>query len=146
MRLLVAGSRDWVDATTIATVLDQVVGETPARQVVVVHGACRTGADHYADLLARKRGWDVERHPADWARYGRHLAGAIRNRRMAYLGADVCVVFIRDQSTGASGCLSEARKKAIPTIVWRLDGDRLWLDDAAVQPVNPVHPDQGKLF
>lgn len=147
MRILVTGSRSWKwsEIGVIAAALDDVVGNTPAREVVVVHGACRTGADAMADELARLRGWDVERHLADWARYGRYVAGAVRNKRMAQLGADVVLAFIRDGSTGSSGCLFEARRKNIPAVVWRHDGDRIWLDDQKASDAG-VHPDQGELF
>lgn len=141
------GSRTWKwsEIGVIAAAMDAAVGDTPARQVVVVHGACQTGADAMADQVARLRGWDVEQHPADWARYGRYVAGALRNKRMAQLGADVVLAFIRDQSTGSSGCLFEARKRGIPAVVWRHDGDLIWLDDQKAETAG-VHPDQGELF
>lgn len=144
MRILVTGSRFWVHELTIMQALATAQGTTPARQMVLVHGACRTGADSIAARYAKANGWDIEAHPADWARY-RDAAGPIRNQRMVDLGADLCLAFIRDQSVGSSGCLDKARRKGIKTTVWRHDGDRIWYDDQKVD-VSRVHRDQGSLF
>lgn len=130
-RVLVTGSRDWAHICAIADALDQVIAEVSPRPVLVVHGACPTGADrqaeHYVRWLKSKECLiDVERHPAEnfglWPR-----CGPIRNRHMVDLGAGVCLAFIGPctssrcrrpdphPSHGASGCASLAEKAGIPT-------------------------------
>lgn len=47
----------------------------------IIHGACRSGADLWADEWAVVNWTQIEEYPADWAKYGR-AAGPIRNRRM----------------------------------------------------------------
>lgn len=145
IRILVTGSRTWTDDDAITTALDDAVGDTPAHQVVLVHGACPSGADEIADIHATKRRWTVERHPADWARHGRSRAGHVRNQRMVALGADVVIAFIRDQSPGASTCLAKARQRGLRTVVWRQDTEQTWLDTGPTT-VAAIHPGQGGLF
>ncbi|WP_431781745.1 SLOG family protein [Streptomyces chumphonensis] len=118
-RVLVTGSRDWTDTTTIAAALEQALIDAGPRPVVVVHGACPRGADALADRHARwLRGTgcaiDVETHPARWRIDGRQ-AGFIRNAAMVRLGADVCLAFIRDGSRGASHTAGLAEEAGILT-------------------------------
>jgi hypothetical protein len=82
---------------------------------VIVPGASKRGADAIADDFAVTHWMDVERHPADWKRYGRG-AGPIRNQEMVDLGADVCLAFIKDGSKGATDCANRAEKAGIPTL------------------------------
>lgn len=107
-RVLITGSRDWVDEATIRDAL-QAEWETGA---VLVHGACPSGADSIADRL-----WTgaIEPHPAEWSRYGRR-AGPIRNAAMVARGADVCLAFIRRNSRGACHLANLAEQAGIRTI------------------------------
>lgn len=134
-RVLVTGSRDWTnrraieDTLTAAGALAIALGQ----RLVVVHGACPTGADAQADAWAewhRERGQpiDIERHPADWRPGGIFdpSAGPSRNARMVQLGADACFAFIgpctsprcrrpdAHPSHGASGCADLAEQAGIP--------------------------------
>jgi hypothetical protein len=60
----------------------------------VVHGDAR-GADRIAHMVALSRNLKIERHPADWARYG-NLAGPIRNVEMLDAGRpDVVLAFYK---------------------------------------------------
>jgi hypothetical protein len=143
MRLLVTGSGKWTETGILEIALLAETAHVPARGILLVHGAHWKGADKLADEMAARRGWDVERHPADWAHYG-NRAGQIRNERMVKLGADVCVAFIRDRSPGASTTVFKARREGIRTVVWRHEGDRIWLDEEV--DTTRVNPDQGSLF
>ena len=123
-RVLVTGSRDWEDQLAVEIALMDAAVEchrmgTP--DLVIVHGACPSGADAYAAEFAewaRGRGKDIriteERHPADWRTYGR-AAGPRRNAEMVSVGADLCVAFIRNGSKGATHCAELAEKAGIPT-------------------------------
>jgi hypothetical protein len=126
-RILVTGSRDWPAPGVVWSALNDVRAELLAagRPLVVVHGACPTGAD------AQTADWAVvagqfttavveERHPADW-RPGGILdrgAGFRRNAAMVQLGADVTLAFIKDGSRGASHTVRLAEAAGIPVRRW----------------------------
>ena len=116
-RVLVTGSRNWTDKTAILRALRE---HANVRGLVVVHGACPTGADFLADQLAREHGVPVERHPADWRGHGR-AGGFIRNAQMVRLGADVCLAFIRNCSRGASNTAKLAEDAGIPTFRYTME-------------------------
>lgn len=108
------GSRDWTDAERILDDLTALSETTRgAEPLVLVHGACPTGADmlaaHYADLL----GYRLEPHPADWKTYGKR-AGFLRNAEMVNAGADVLLAYIKNESKGATMTYDLARTAGIP--------------------------------
>jgi hypothetical protein len=86
MRVLVCGGRDYADRQAVWRELDRLTesnDEHPLGQVAltVIHGACSTGADRWADEWADVNWARFEEYPADWGRHGR-AAGPIRNQRM----------------------------------------------------------------
>ncbi|SFD13519.1 SLOG family protein [Streptomyces aidingensis] len=138
-RLIITGSRDWTDTAAIRDALDYAMCYIQERRLVVVHGACPTGADRHADQLARQmraRGMpvDIEPHPAvghpteDFGPWPG--AGPRRNAHMIALGADACYAFIRPcakrrcrhpgphGSHGATGCADRAEAAGILVRRW----------------------------
>lgn len=130
MRVLVTGSRSWRGHEPVHAALDELLAAHPG--MVLVHGACAQGVDAIADRWATLRGLPasrVERHPAQWRRYGRS-AGLRRNEHMVRLGADVCLAFIGEcvkpgcdrprphGSHGATHCADLAQAAGIPVRRW----------------------------
>lgn len=114
-RILITGSRSWTDQDAIWTALGNAVQGIPVdREIVIVSGACPSGADAICEDWARKYGATIERHPANWSLEGKR-AGFIRNARMVNLGADLALAFIRDNSRGASHTAALAEAAGIPT-------------------------------
>ncbi len=115
LRLLITGSRSWTDQVLIGQVLREVwkdYGE-PA-DAVMVNGRCPRGADKLGEIEWRRMGLSVEPYPAEWDKYPHYAAGAIRNKQMVETGADVCVAFMVEGSTGTSGCIELAEDAGIP--------------------------------
>jgi hypothetical protein len=126
-RVLVTGSRDWPAPGVVWAALNDVQADLlpTGRPLVVVHGACPTGADAQAADWAKVAGQFTtsvreEVHPAEW-RPGGVLdrgAGFRRNTAMVALGADVCLAFIKDGSRGASHTARIAEQAGIPVRRW----------------------------
>lgn len=115
-RILVTGSRDWVDRQRINDALfDEIRTFTP-NPCVLVHGGCPSGADHIAHTLwvTNMPGRPIEVYRADWDTHGKK-AGFLRNQHMVDLGADVCLAFIKDGSAGASMTANLAEEAGIVT-------------------------------
>ena len=130
-RILVTGSRDWDDDPLLYTTLGMAAQEhgSPDRITVIVHGACPRGADRTADVWARNHQIAVERHPAEWDKYGK-AAGFRRNAEMVALGADLCLAFIKYNSRGATHCADLAEKAGIPVRrydYWAHSEEPVWL-------------------
>ena len=118
MRILVTGSRTWAGTSVIRTALARYFH--PA--AVLVSGACPRGADAIAEYVWRGWGGRVERHPAEWDRYGKS-AGFRRNAAMVDMGAAVCLAFIRDGSQGATHTAALAEAAGIPVERYAEGGD-----------------------
>lgn len=117
-RILITGSREWVDEQQIYLAIFHWVQEacTVPEPIIIVHGDASRGADRMARDIARRVPWlDEEPHPADWESYGR-AAGPIRNQEMVDSKPDVCLAFIRGESTGTKHCADQAAKAGITVI------------------------------
>jgi hypothetical protein len=134
IRVLITGSRTWQDWRPICDALDALLDEHP-EGLVIVHGACRTGADDLARqwaFRALRAGSPVrtEPHPADWGTHGKS-AGFVRNAEMVATGADKCLAFIMPctnphcrkakphGSHGGTHCADLAERAGIPVKVTR---------------------------
>jgi len=117
-RLLITGSRAWNDRAVIRDALRAAFWELGGADpgVILVSGACPDGADAICEEVwaVGAHGCPIERHPAEWDRYGRS-AGFRRNAEMVGLGADLCLAFIVDESRGASHTARLAWEAGIPT-------------------------------
>lgn len=126
-RVIVCGSRRWSDRKTIAERIERLVLDCgrPFPAPTVVHGAAR-GADRIAADEAGKAGCTVEAHDyrpfiGRLDEHGRVISATRapleRNKRMARLGADLCIAFWDGRSTGTAHMIEEARKRGIPVEV-----------------------------
>ena len=96
IRILVTGGRAYKNREAVFKALDALAGTTsswkvPPVPVHIIHGACPTGADKYADQWVDSRHVTCERFRADWNKWGK-AAGPIRNQLMIDRGKPHYVV------------------------------------------------------
>lgn len=112
-RVLVTGSRTWTDAEK----LDEQLGialMTHRGRMVLVSGACPTGADRLAEEWAERNGVPIERHPADWSQgMG---AGFARNQAMVATFPDIVLSFNRGASKGTEHCTAAAEAAGLKVL------------------------------
>jgi hypothetical protein len=144
LRVLITGSREWQDNELIYVVLDE-LAETAYQfrmKLKLVHGGAR-GVDTIAHEWALKKArrdagvMEPERHYAKWVepchpercKPGHRqpgyrdidtcpAAGIYRNEHMVDLGAVLCVAFQHQDSRGTGHCVSYARRKGIPVLLF----------------------------
>jgi hypothetical protein len=112
-RIIVTGSRNWTNGQAVFRALTQAADGQDWDQLVIVHGACPTGADHFAVRWASLVGVTHEAFFANWNQHGK-AAGPIRNRAMVAAGADLCLAFPLGPSRGTRDCMAAARNAGIP--------------------------------
>lgn len=112
-RVLITGSRDWEARNKVWDALEAelLIATKSKQQLVVVHGACKTGADLHAkqwcdwsQVGSRIPGFGVkeEPHPPKGIRRGT----LIRNQEMAESNPDVVHAFPLKGSVGTRHCMS----------------------------------------
>ena len=107
-RIVVAGCRDYTDYAQASEFIDMCISSVKDKYTpVFVSGTCR-GADKLGERYARERGYEVEKYPADWDKYGA-AAGPIRNRKMAEI-ADYVICFWDGNSRGTASMIRYARE------------------------------------
>jgi hypothetical protein len=115
VKVLVTGSREFIDYHTIYAALDEIWLQKPSSGMIVIHGDAR-GADTIADKWAVTRSdTSVVRVPADWTNDGRYAGGPIRNRRMLELGPDLVVAFFHKgaKNKGTTNMVNQAKEAGV---------------------------------
>ena len=114
MRVLVCGSRDWVDYQMIKREL-----VTRSYIEVVIEGEAK-GADYMGRIAAEALGIPVEPYPADWDKHSIG-AGIVRNRQMLEEGKpDMVLAFhdhLFDGSVGTKHMVQIAKEAGVQVIV-----------------------------
>ena len=126
MNILICGSRDWNDFSTIKKYLEELkhtyTHQNEIAPITIIHGGCK-GADSIAGYLASQCGFQVRVFKADWSKYGK-AAGPIRNQQMLDEGKPNLVVAFHnalESSKGTLDMVSRARNAGITTIVIKSD-------------------------
>ena len=114
MIILITGSRNWNDESTLLRALCQYT-QTPENDITVIHGGAK-GADTCAHKAAKALGLNVRVYPAQWSEHGKG-AGPIRNQQMVDAGADICLAFPLGKSVGTWDCVRRAKAAGIPVKV-----------------------------
>lgn len=118
MKILVCGSRVWINRWAIRNVLSQYQYEEA--QPVIIHGACPDGADKIADEEAKLLNYKVESYPACWTIYGK-AAGNIRNQQMLDEGKpDLVLAFHIGNSPGTLDMIMRSKCAKIPIRIFKV--------------------------
>jgi len=115
-KVVVTGSRDWDNWQDVEEVMRELTNRHGSN-VELHHGTAR-GADRMCAHVARKRGFTIIEHPADWERYGKR-AGIVRNGQMLDCEPDLVVGFWLDESPGTGHLLKLAQELGYEPIVYR---------------------------
>lgn len=113
MRILVTGSREWVDEVAISEALTALM-DGDSYDWALIHGAAR-GADTIARQIAVDYydWWEIQDYPADWDKHGK-AAGPIRNAQMLEEGKpDICLAFPLPGSKGTWDMIRKANAAGI---------------------------------
>lgn len=108
-KIFVTGSRDINDGIFVVNSFMNYIKQNNLTDFIVLHGNCKTGADHFIHLLCLEKDFKVQTYPANWKAYGK-AAGLIRNREMA-TDCDSCIAFQKNMSKGTSNSILEVTKR-----------------------------------
>lgn len=108
--VFVCGGRDFVDEFTLAGALKTAC--KGLSKVIIVHGACPSGADQLADDWGLSKRHTVKRFHADWSTHGK-AAGPIRNAEM--------VDYLKTVQLVAAIVCWDGKSKGTADMVRRLD-------------------------
>lgn len=113
-KVLVTGSRNLTNPRMLINALsfELEYAESKGEQLLLIHGACPTGADKIADdwaleMVRRGHGVFIDRHPANWNKYGA-AAGPYRNKDMVDLKPDIVLAYPIGESRGTRGTMKMA--------------------------------------
>lgn len=109
-KVIIAGSRDFDDYKLLCDEVDVFLSNKKHNSIVIVSGTAK-GADALGERYATEHNYVIERHPADWDRYGKS-AGYKRNEDMAYT-ADGCVAFWKNGSRGTMHMINIAKENGL---------------------------------
>lgn len=111
--IIVAGGRNFTDRSRVFEVLN----EFTRRGDEILHGACPTGADAFAQEWCECKDFAMESYPADWDFHGK-AAGPLRNAEIAENG-DVLIAFWNGGSRGTRSMINESLKAGLEIHVYR---------------------------
>mgnify|MGYP005991888309 CR=1 FL=1 len=113
MKLIIAGGRDYFFDEMDLHDLDRLLEDYDITEVV---SGKATGADTEGEKWAKVNNIDVEPFPADWDKYGKLIAGRIRNGVMARY-ADALAIF--SGGSGSVDMLKQAKKEGLTIFDFR---------------------------
>lgn len=114
MKVLVCGSRHFYDLSSMKKILQSMFDTDDT--VTLIHGNAK-GADKLSEEALTgyfHGGFQVERYPADWNKYGK-AAGPIRNQQMLREGKpDMVIAFLAPDSIGTRHMIKISEEAGIP--------------------------------
>ncbi len=117
-RIVVAGCRDYEDYNGAKAYISVCIKEIQKEHTLIfLSGGCK-GADMLGERYAKENGFQIERYPADWQKYGKS-AGPKRNLEMAK-ACDYAICFWDGKSHGTASMISYAKKLKKPVRIKKI--------------------------
>lgn len=114
-RIVIAGSRNYNNYQEAKEFIDFHIENIKNEfTVIFLSGGCK-GADMLGERYAIEHGFQIERFPAEWKRYGR-AAGPKRNEQMAK-SADLVICFWDKKSSGTKSMIQYTKKYNKPIYI-----------------------------
>ncbi len=108
IKVVIAGCRDYNNYDEATGYIDYCLSHIMSENDIIIVSGCASGADALGERYALENGFEIERFPAEWGKYGRS-AGPIRNRKMAE-AADIVICFWDGKSIGTRSMIESAKK------------------------------------
>lgn len=107
-RIIIAGSRNYNNYNEAKLYIDRCLSEIRKEYTIVIISGGAKGADSIGERYAIENGFNIERHPAEWNKYGKK-AGPMRNRQMAEI-CDCVICFWDGKSKGTKSMIDCAER------------------------------------
>lgn len=112
VKVLVCGGRDYTNHALVEGCLDAMQARYDG--ITLIHGACQTGADAFADSWGGANGVRMLVFPANWKAYGR-AAGPVRNREMLARGKPDLVLAFKG-GDGTENMVAQAEAAGVTVV------------------------------
>ena len=117
-RVVIAGCRDYTNYDEAKKYIDFCISNIRKKYEIVIVSGCASGADSLGEKYANENGLKIEKHPANWEKYGRS-AGPRRNKQMAEV-SDYVICFWDEKSKGTRSMIDYARELDKPIKIKRI--------------------------
>lgn len=107
-RVVIAGCRDYCNYGQAKEYIDLCLSDIQKEHEIIILSGGASGADALGERYAEENSLKVERHPADWNRFGKS-AGPRRNEEMAKV-CDYVICFWDGKSRGTKSMIGYARR------------------------------------
>ncbi len=108
IRIVVAGCRSFNRYDKAKPFLDNCLCDLRNKYNIVIVSGGANGADAFGERYAKENGFEIERYPAEWKKYGKR-AGPIRNKQKAEI-CDCVICFWDEKSKGTKTMVDYAKK------------------------------------
>jgi predicted Rossmann fold nucleotide-binding protein DprA/Smf involved in DNA uptake len=117
-RIVIAGCRNYYNYTEAKGYIDIHLCELRKKNHIIIVSGCANGADAIGERYAKENGFEIEKYPADWEKYGKS-AGPRRNEQMAKI-SDYIICFWDGKSKGTKSMIDYARKCGKPVKIKKI--------------------------
>ncbi len=117
-RIVIAGCRDYNNYDEAKEFIDVCLNDIKKDNEIIILSGCASGADAIGERYAKESGFEVEKFPADWKKYGRS-AGPRRNKQMAER-CDLVICFWDEKSRGTRSMIDYAIKYNKPVKIKKI--------------------------